>query len=324
MNDSPTCQVIAFDFDHRVEEVISPEQLATALNDGKQCWINLHLAHAEANSVLNQLSLPLAVTNELLQRQSASRYHSYEGCVHVYVTEPCVVDDSLQFARVDLVFAKNFFLTIRQDEIEFLTAACRSYHLFFRQHAQSLGFVAFECWDGLVDNYQNQFFRLEDRVETIRESISSAKGETIFGQVSDLTRDLLRLRRNVIADRETLQQLAIHKTDLVSSTTQPFLAKMATTMDRLASDAATEREVLTETLNLYLGIVTHRTNQILSRLTLIGVIFLPLTFLVGLYGMNFQSQPEFQWEYGYAFFWCLAAVIVTVSIGFIRYKRWFD
>jgi magnesium transporter len=130
------------------------------------------------------------------------------------------------------------------------------------------------------------------------------------------------MRLNVIADRETLQQLAIHKTGFVSTTTQPYLAKLAGRMDRLGSDVAIEREILTETLTLYLGIVTHRSNQILSRLTVISVIFLPLTFLVGLYGMNFESQPEFNWTYGYAFFWLMAALIVFGSVSFIRAKRW--
>lgn len=323
MTDSPSFQAIAFDFDKRIDTIVPADQIVSSLRRGEKCWIDLDLTDPDAQRCLQELALPAPVIEELLEGSSASRYLSYDSCVHVYVTEPGSKQDELHFFRVDLVFAENFFLTARRGEIQFLQAAHQNYRLFFKQHAQSLGFMAFECWDGLVDAYQREFFGLEDRVDEIRESIQLSVDDSMFGQVSDLTRDLLRLRRNVIADRETLQQLAIHKTGAVSATTQPYLAKLAATMDRLASDTATEREVLTETLNLYLGLVTHRTNQILSRLTVISVIFLPLTFLVGLYGMNFESQPEFQWSYGYAYFWFVAATILTISVGFIWHKRWF-
>ncbi len=90
-------------------------------------------------------------------------------------------------------------------------------------------------------------------------------------------------------------------------------------LDRLAGDAATERTILSETLNLYMGMIGYRTNLVVDRLTIVSMIFLPLNFLAAVYGMNFEFIPEFQWRYGYFAFWGLA--ITTVSLMMIIFKR---
>ena len=97
---------------------------------------------------------------------------------------------------------------------------------------------------------------------------------------------------------------------------------MVGTLERLGTDLAVEREILAETLTLYLGIVSHRTNQLLHRLTLVSVVFLPLTFLCGVYGMNFDFLPEVHWRYGYAYFWGAVLVIVVGTVLLMRAKRW--
>src|SRR4029450_11390586 len=99
----------------------------------------------------------------------------------------------------------------------------------------------------------------------------------------------------------------------IAESTQPFLDRMVGTLERLGSDLAVEREILAETLNLYMGIVSHRTNRVVNRLTVISMVFLPLTFLCGIYGMNFDVLPELHWQWGYALFWG-AAIAIAVSL----------
>jgi magnesium transporter len=97
---------------------------------------------------------------------------------------------------------------------------------------------------------------------------------------------------------------------------------MVGTLERLGNDLCTEREILAEALNLYLSMVSHRTNRIVNRLTMLSAIFLPLTFLCGVYGMNFRVLPELEWEYGYLYFWGLATVITGGLLVSLKLKRW--
>jgi magnesium transporter len=101
-----------------------------------------------------------------------------------------------------------------------------------------------------------------------------------------------------------------------------YLANMVGTLQRLGDDLTTEREILAELLALYLGIVSHRTNRLVNRLTVISVIFLPLTFLCGVYGMNFDNMPELHWSYGMVYFWAMAIVISAGLVAFMKWRRW--
>ena len=95
---------------------------------------------------------------------------------------------------------------------------------------------------------------------------------------------------------------------------------MVGSLERLAGDLTVERETLAESLTLYLGIVSHRTNQLVHRLTLVSLVFLPLTFLCGVYGMNF-NLPEYSWQNGYVFFWGLVAFCVMTMVSWMRMKK---
>ena len=91
----------------------------------------------------------------------------------------------------------------------------------------------------------------------------------------------------------------------------------------MGTNIALTRSVLNETLNLYMGMVSHRTNRIVNRLTLFSMVFLPLSFLVGVYGMNFEVMPELRWPYAYPVFWLVVAAFVAAFIAFVRKKQWF-
>jgi len=161
----------------------------------------------------------------------------------------------------------------------------------------------------------------------VQDSIFGKVDDRIFNRVAEVTHDLLQLRKNVLADRDVLLQLASRRSSFVNESTQPYLANMVGALDRVGNDLTVERETLAETLNLYLGIVSHRTNRIVNRLTMISAIFLPLTFLCGIYGMNFETDhywnmPELRSPYGYLIFWGLVALISAGSLTFIRLKRW--
>ena len=82
-----------------------------------------------------------------------------------------------------------------------------------------------------------------------------------------------------------------------------------------------DRDILSESLNLYMSMVGHRTNRVMNRLTVVSVIFLPLSFLCGVYGMNFDVLPELHWKFGYAFFWALVLTLVIVIIAVLRRMR---
>jgi magnesium transporter len=132
---------------------------------------------------------------------------------------------------------------------------------------------------------------------------------------------LLHFRKILLPARAVLADLSTRRSKFISETTQGFLANMVGTVEHVLQDLLVDRDLLSESLNLYMSLVSHRTNEVMKRLTVVSVIFLPLTFLVGVYGMNFEVLPELKWHYGYLFFWLLVLGLVAGLLYLMRRAR---
>lgn len=315
--------VVEFDFTNRSDRVIPVDEAPESRDRGNCCWIDIDVTDGErARTTLERFGVNEMAIDESLLHEQAGRHDVYDDCLHVSVSAPHVSRSGVNFNRIDLIIGERFIFTLHRGHVGVLQKTRNNYQKFFSTFAQSLGFLLFELWDHLIDSYREAFRWLEDEVEAVQGSIFGTMDDSIFNRVSEITHDLLVLRRNIFADREVLEQMALHKSSFVSDTTQPYLKNMVGTLERLGSDLAVERDILTDTLTLYLGIVSHRTNRVINRLTVINAIFLPLTFVVGVYGMNFRYFPELQWRYGYLYFWILVFVVMTGLLGLIKRLRW--
>jgi magnesium transporter len=177
--------------------------------------------------------------------------------------------------------------------------------------AKSPSFLVYEIWDHLIDNYLSVQKRFEDRVEALQHELMGEVNDKVFEGVSELGADLLHFRKVVLPARSVLTDLSTRKSLFISEATQPFLANMVGTLERVLQDLLVDRDILENSLNLYMSMVGHRTNEVMKKLTVVSVIFLPLTFLCGVYGMNFEVLPELRWRWGYVAFWVTASVIVA-------------
>ena len=322
MSDQPVFAV-EFDFNTRLERSIGVAEVRQACQSGRSCWVDIDVtAAADPAATLAVLGIDSQAIRAALGDALSGRCDIYDECFHIEVSVPSLTDGRLQVANVDIILGDHFLVTLRRGPVAFIEETRRGYRAFFTKFAESLGFLLFDLWEHLIDTYREVLSKLEDKVEAVQSEILGDIDDSIFNRVNDLTHNLLLLRKNVLANREVLEQLAIRKTPFVSPTTQPYLANMVGTLERLGDDLTTEREILAEMLNLYLGIVSHRTNRVVNRLTVISVIFLPLSFLVGVYGMNFEDIPEYHWPFGYLYFWVLVTVISGSLLGLMKWKRW--
>jgi len=121
--------------------------------------------------------------------------------------------------------------------------------------------------------------------------------------------------------RAVLADLSVRRTLFLSERTQTLLGNLHSTIEHVLQDLLVDRDILSESLNLYMSLVSHRSNEVMKRLTGVTVVFLPLTFLCGVYGMNFDVLPELHWPRGYAFFWTLVASIVVLLLALMRRAR---
>ncbi len=313
--------MIEFDFDARIDRPVSVDQVAASLAAGKSVWAAIDLSgDADVTIDLAELSVNARVIESLMSAPAAGRYDVYDDCLHLAVGIPQFAGRAVVFQVIDVVLMDRLIITLHRGESLFVNQLQATYPKFFRTFALSIGFLLFEIWDSVLESHRRLLNIVEDDVERAQKSVFSDTGDEIFENVSRLTSSVLDVRKSTLAMRGVVEQLATHKSTFVPTTTQPYLQNMVGSFDRLASDLTVERETLAEALTLYLGVVAHRTNQLLHRLTLVSLVFLPLTFLCGVYGMNFELA-EYGWRYGPQFFWSLVIVVVAGMVAWMRVRK---
>ena len=321
---------VAFNFTTKEEHAIDASAAPKSCQDGLFCWVDVDAAAdpAGARRVLEDLGVNRHCIEEALGPDSDGRHDLYDDCLHIAVTAVTFPRDTLVRSHVDLVIGESFLVTLRRGPVEFVEQVRKHYRQDFRKFAKTGSFLIYEYWDALVDSYKKAMRAFEGHAERVQGKIFETEDDGIFTEVSDVTRDLLSFRKTMLASREVLNELSSRRSPFVSESTQPFLERMVGTLERLSADLSVERDILSETLNLYMGITSHRTNKVVNRLTVISMVFLPLTFLCGVYGMNFDpetgplSMPELGWKYGYLAFWVIAAAMTVGLLWLMKLKKW--
>lgn len=313
--------VNALYFDNKRIEAPEPADIASAIANGAYCWIDL-ATPADAEAVLGPLGVDLEALRRVQKARPFGDFMLGRHCIHCALVETSMIGEDLRLNTVHVVLGEGYIATIHAERSTLLDQMRASFEEDFYGTAQSGGFLLFEIADHLISGYRAALSDLSSAVDHIQSTLLGDVGDEILTEVSELTRALLDYRNAVVAARETIYEMATRKSPFINERTQPFLDRQTLSLERLASDAATERTVLSETLNLYMGIVSHRTSKVVNRLTVVSMIFLPLNFLAAVYGMNFTNMPELKLSFGYYLFWAFSSLLAFVLLILMRKKKW--
>jgi len=321
---APELNVIALNFETKAERRIDLHDAALAMNAGEFVWIDVK---PNDSTAARELLLGLGLVDEevvdaALTKAPATQHARYDDYVHLVVAGVRRRGESFELDRVDAVIAERFFLTIHRDDVPFLDAMKKNYRKDFVRFARGPSFLLYALWDHLVEHYLAVQTVMEDHGDAIRLALrAEVLDSEVFTRVAAFGSELLHFRKVVLPARTVLADLATRRSLCVSDVTQSALSNLAGTLEHVLQDLLVDRDVLSEAVNLHLSVVSHRTNEVMKRLTVVSVVFLPLTFLVGVYGMNFDVMPELRWTFGYPLFWAAVLVIVGGIVTFLRRAR---
>ncbi len=183
-------------------------------------------------------------------------------------------------------------------------------------------YLAYGLIDAVVDNYFILLEEIGETIELVEEQIAAAPGKTTIHSIHGVRSELVQLRRAVWPLRDVLSSLALESTPLVSESTKIYFKDVHDHAVQAADTIEIYRETMTEMLTIYLTSVSNRLNEVMKVLTVITTIFMPLTLIAGIYGMNFAYMPELHWRWGYPLVLLLMLVIALVMLIYFRKKRW--
>jgi magnesium transporter len=318
----PTCSVVELDFATKQHRKISIDEVKKSMEgERKFVWVDIDIAKTEdARKILAKLDYmyEAEILEDALSREPATQIGRYENFLHLVLSGCRLVGHKFDLERVDVMMGEKFMLTLHRAQPIFLEAVRKSYIQDFIKFAQSPSFMLYELWDHLLDNYLAVHKKFEDRVDEVQRRLVGEVDETVFAEASELGADLLHLRKVVLPARSVLTDLSTRKSAFVSEATQPYLNNMVGTIERVLQDVLVDRDILNGSLNNYMSLVAHKSNKTMGKLTVVSIIFMPLTFLCGVYGMNFEYLPELGWDGSYFVFW---GVVVLLTISLLYFMR---
>jgi magnesium transporter len=183
-------------------------------------------------------------------------------------------------------------------------------------------YLAYALMDAVVDHYFVVLEKLSDRIETLEEELLESPTQEQLETIHELKREMILLRRSVWPLREVLAALQRTDSPLVGEETVVFLRDVYDHTVQVVEVVESFRDILSGLQDLYLTSISNRMNEIMKVLTIIATIFIPLTFLAGIYGMNFERMPELGWKWSYAVFWVVILALGGVMVAFFRRRKW--
>jgi magnesium transporter len=183
-------------------------------------------------------------------------------------------------------------------------------------------YLAYSLLDTIVDNYFIIIEKLGEKIEDAEEELLINPTTQTMQSIHKLKKEMLFLRKSVWPLREVISSLGREESALIKKTTLVYLRDVYDHTIQVADTIEILREMLSGMLDIYLSSVSNKLNAVMKVLTIIATIFIPLTFVVGIYGMNFKYMPELEWPWGYYAILFIMLVIGIVMIIYFKKKRW--
>ena len=190
-------------------------------------------------------------------------------------------------------------------------------------------YLAYSLIDAIVDKYFSLLELAGDKIESIEKELAENPTERSLRSIYTMKRELILMRRSVWPLRDVIHTLEREEGDLISKDTIIYLRDLYDHTVRVMDAVETYRDMVSGLLDLYMSSISNRMNEIMKVLTIIATIFIPLTFIAGLYGMNFDpgespfNMPELNWYWGYPFAWGLMLISAFIMFLYFKKKKWF-
>jgi magnesium transporter len=188
--------------------------------------------------------------------------------------------------------------------------------------ANDASFLAYSLIDAIVDEAFPILEHFGDRLEALEDEVLQRPSPGAIQEIHRVKRELLLLRRAMWPMREVLQRLQREPHECFSAVTQTYLRDVSDHAVQIIDIVETYRELASGLTETYMTAMSNRMNEVMRLLTIIGTIFIPLTFLAGVYGMNFRRLPELQWHYGYEAFWLFCLASAGAMVTWFRRRGW--
>lgn len=311
--------------------VSTPEECIGIITDAERTnsvvWINVEGLHDVP--VIEKIATPIGlhplVIEDIVSTTQRPKSIDYSSYLHAVIKMLTINHEQhrIESEQVSLILGSHFVISF-QERLGDCFDPLRDRIRIGKGRARSSGsdYLFYALIDSVVDHYFVVVEEIDDRIERLEEELLTLAETKHLADIHRARRELLDIRRAVWPLREVLQGLIRDEGNLIKETTQIFLRDVYDHAVEVIEVVELLRDTSGGLIELYMSQTSNKVNLVMKTLTVIATIFMPLTFIVGVYGMNFDYLPELHWQYGYAAVW---AVMITITIAMLihfKKKEW--
>ncbi|MEJ2568754.1 MAG: magnesium/cobalt transporter CorA, partial [candidate division WOR-3 bacterium] len=313
--------------DFQKKEIIKPEDCYPFKDKDSITWINIDGVHN--TEVIEKIGgffdfhpLLLEDIGDTTQRPKTEDFDNYIFVVlkMLYFNEK---NEEVEVEQVSLILGGNFVISFQEKEGDvFDPVRERIEKDKGRIRKMGSDYLLYSLIDAVVDNYFSVLEKIGDRIEELEEDIVKGVAQESLENIHKSKKYMILLRRSVWPLREVINSLSREKTALISENVLIYFRDVYDHTIQVIETIETFRDMLSGLHDTYLSSISNKMNEIMKVLTMFASIFIPLTFLAGIYGMNFSYMPELDWRWGYFTVWGIIIIVGISMILYFKRKKW--
>lgn len=326
--DQVLLRIIDFDSNILNEDLKATVKEISKFNNEKTVtWLNIDGLHNL--SILEEISAAFDFDNlvmaEVLNTETRPKIIDYDNCtlISIKMLRQDDITSTIMVENLSLILTKSVLITFQErkgDVFEPVRERIRKQKKRIRNGGTD--YLTFALLDIVVDNYLYVISLLGEKIETLEENLLLNPNQVVINEINNYKRELNFLRKNIKPAKEMIFSLAKMESEFITDSTYVHFKELQDNISQASDSSDSYREILSDQLNIYHTTISSKLNDIMKFLTVFSVIFIPLTFIAGIYGTNFDNVPELHYKYSYFVMWGVIVVVAIIMLLYFRKKKW--
>lgn len=308
-------------------EYESFEDCKLDITKGKVTWLNIDGLHNidEIAKIGDHFGLHPLLLEDVLNTRHRPKVEEFDNCLFITLKMLGINDKGSKIVseQVSFVLGDSWVLSFQEQEGDIFEGLReRLKKGMGNTRKKGNDYLLYRLVDTIVDHYFFVTEHVSEATEALEETVQQSADTLTLQEIQGLKKQLINLKKSIYPLREAILILQRGDSKLIKQNTIRYLRDVYEHIIQVIDSIEAQRDMLSSIMDLYHSVVSHKMNQVMQVLTIIATIFIPLTFVAGIYGMNFANMPELQWKYGYFAVWGIMLVLVLFMIRFFKKKNW--
>ena len=296
-------------------------------NEDQVAWLQVDGVHDTdlVGSIGEQFDLDPLMLEDIVNTKHRPKEEEFSNCLFFCLKMIDIDKDkkSLIYQQFNLVLSKNYLISFQENKSDIFNS-------FISRIENSKGeirkakedYIFYRLIDTLVDNYFTAADYLDDLFNDLEDRVIQNNDKDTRIEVFKLKKELQTMIRLIYPVREAIYNVMSNDNDYINDVTAKYFKDLYQHITQITETLNTQNETINSFVDLYMAMVSNKMNEIMKFLTMFATVFIPLTFIAGIYGMNFKIMPELNWKHGYLYVWILMIVIIIGFLIYFRKKKW--